>query len=251
MKRRQYRNPPIEEAVCEFRFAPGPEWNLTVPGRFYEKVKGSYAGKPRQQNLVEAEFQINPQPENPAITVKQGFTKIQFPNTDDQRLVAVGPDTLSVHILRPYLGWEEFEIRIKEALQAYQDIAEPVGVRRIALRYIDRIVIPAVEAIALEEYFTAPPQTPEEFPKNISAFLTRIESVYDDLPIKLVLTFADTEAPAGQTAFILDLDMSQNWIEEPLPFAEAVAHITELKQRQSMAFEAFITDRTRDLFDGA
>jgi hypothetical protein len=32
----KYKNAPIEEALCEFRFAPeqgNPEWDLTLPGR--------------------------------------------------------------------------------------------------------------------------------------------------------------------------------------------------------------------------
>ena len=33
MARRKYRNPPIEETLCEFRFAPSQEWDPTVPDR--------------------------------------------------------------------------------------------------------------------------------------------------------------------------------------------------------------------------
>lgn len=49
MVQRQYRNLPIEEAVCEFRFAPGSAWNLTVPGLFYEKIKDFYTGELDEQ----------------------------------------------------------------------------------------------------------------------------------------------------------------------------------------------------------
>lgn len=38
--RRRYRNPPIEEALCEFYFDPSEEWDLTIPGKlrsFYRK----------------------------------------------------------------------------------------------------------------------------------------------------------------------------------------------------------------------
>ena len=56
--------------------------------------------------------------------------------TEDQtRAVGVGPDVLSVHMLRPYQrpeppeesGWDEFRPRIATALKAYWDVAEPVG----------------------------------------------------------------------------------------------------------------------------
>ncbi|QMS90513.1 hypothetical protein HUN01_24125 [Nostoc edaphicum CCNP1411] len=63
MTRRQYPNPPIEEAVCEFRFAPDPAWNLTIPGLFYEKIKDFYTGEP----------QIEP---SPSYTNKGTFRKV-------------------------------------------------------------------------------------------------------------------------------------------------------------------------------
>lgn len=249
MQRRQYRNPPIEEAVCEFRFVPGPTWNLTVPGLFYERVSNSYPGEPQQQNLIAAEVQVNPQPSSPEITVKQGVNKLLFPSKDSKRLVGVGPDLLSVHILRPYKGWDEFRQRINEALKAYQEVAKPVGVRRIALRYINRIVIPTDQSIDLSEYFTISPQMPDGFPDRMTAFLTRVESGYEDLPIKLVLTFSDVIAPAEQAEFILDLEIFQDWIHKTALLEEVLPHLDELKQRERKAFEDLITDRARELFD--
>ncbi len=37
-QRRRYRNPPIEEALCEFRYPPGQEWDLTIPCKFYLRL---------------------------------------------------------------------------------------------------------------------------------------------------------------------------------------------------------------------
>lgn len=249
MQRRQYRNPPIEEAVCEFRFVPGPTWNLTVPGLFYEKVRDSYPGEPQQQNLIAAEVQASPQPSNPEITVKQGINKLLFPSIDSKQLIGVGPDVLSIHILRPYRGWDEFRQRIDEALKAYREVAKPIGVRRIALRYINRIVIPTNQSVDLSEYFTISPQVPDGFPGRMTAFLTRVESGYEDLPIKLVLTFSDAIAPSMQAEFILDLEIFQDWMDKPVPLGEVFPHLDELKQREGQAFEDLITDRARELFD--
>src|SRR3982751_314357 len=56
-ERRRYRQPPIEEALVEFRMAGGQEWGLTIPGKAHEKVKAAYPGKPRQRSLVQASVQ--------------------------------------------------------------------------------------------------------------------------------------------------------------------------------------------------
>ena len=249
MTRRDYFNPPIEEAVCEFRFAPSAEWNLTVPGLVYEKIRDSYLGEPRQQNLVAAEAIAGRMPANPELIAKMSFSKLLFSSEDAKKLVGVGPDLLSVHSLRPYEGWGNFKKRIDQALKAYLEVSKPVGVTRIALRYINRIVIPSVESVELYDYFTAYPQIPDGIPSNMSAVLTRTESIFDDIPVKLVIILADTEAPKGQLAFMLDLDVSQDWAEKPLSLEEAVSSLHELKEREGQVFETLITDRTRELFD--
>ena len=49
--RRKYRNPPIIEAVCEFRLAPDSKWDLTIPGLVYEKVSKEFPNK--EQRLIQ------------------------------------------------------------------------------------------------------------------------------------------------------------------------------------------------------
>src|SRR2546425_12443479 len=47
---RQYLNPPLVEAVCEFRFLPDTQWDLTIPGLMYEKIQDRFPHK--EQRLV-------------------------------------------------------------------------------------------------------------------------------------------------------------------------------------------------------
>ena len=249
MERRKYRNPPIEEALCEFRFAPSQDWDPTVPGRFHEKIRKRYPAKPREQRVVEAGFQVSAQSAESAMQLKQGLAKVQFPTDDGRRLVAVGPDIMSVHVLRPYPGWrEDFRPRIEQALQAYNETTAPKGVKQIGLRYINQVVI-AADTIALDDYFTTPPRTPDNFPERKSAIFSRIESFYTDEPIRLVFTFATVMPPEGKLAFLLDLDLVWSWADQPLTLDDAMDKVETLRHRERDAFEALITERTRKVFD--
>jgi uncharacterized protein (TIGR04255 family) len=249
MTRRQYPNPPIVEAVCEFRFDPGVVWNLTVPGLFYGKVRDLYTGEPQQQNLIATEFQLGQVPENSELKVTQGLTKLLFPSTDGTKLVGVGPDTLSIHSLRPYEGWNDFSSRIDQSFQVYSEVAKPIGVNRIAIRYINQIAISVNEAVDLSEYFTIYPQLPDGVPSKMSGFVTRTESIYEDIPIRLAITLSDDGASSEQVVFILDLEVYQTWIDKSLPLKEMLSNLSELKSREGQVFESLITDRTRELFD--
>ena len=52
-ERRRYKNPPIEEALCEFGFAPGPDWDPTIPGKLQAELGDAYSGKPGEQKAVQ------------------------------------------------------------------------------------------------------------------------------------------------------------------------------------------------------
>ena len=162
-QRRRYRNPPIEEALCEFRFLPGREWDLTIPGKLHVILGKEYNGKPQEKTLVDVALNAEGgQP--PKLNYGAGLAKVQLVTTDGKRQVGVGKDILSVHMLRPYQnprfhgrgGWDEFQPRISAALDAYWEVAKPIGVCRIGIRYINKIVIPQTP-VAVERYLKCAP----------------------------------------------------------------------------------------------
>ncbi len=134
--RRRYRNPPIIEAVCEFHFAPGLGWDPTLPGKLHAELSNDYPGTPRHQKNVELGVQFREgSPHN--FQFGEGLRKVQLITKDEKRIVGVGPNVLSVHMLRPYqnprdsdkIGWDEFRPRISRALSAYWEVLQPQGVK--------------------------------------------------------------------------------------------------------------------------
>lgn len=245
----QYSNPPILEAVCEVGFVPADEWNISYPWLFYEKVKSIYTGAPKEQKLVRLESPSTGLPEkesSPFTVVEQ--SKIQFPLADDTALVAVGPNVLSMHVKQPYPGWDVFRGRVAEAIKEYKGIANPTGVRKVGLRYINQVTIPEPQP-NLADYFTIPPANvlPEEL--TTDNFLARNEYIYQDEPIRVVLNFARTESPPKVSTYLLDIDLVWQWPAEPLPIEVVMNKIDELRRRERIIFERLITDQSRGLFD--
>ena len=52
-QRHRYKNPPIEEAICEFHFSPSQDWDFTIPGKLHTELSDEYTGKPQEQKVVE------------------------------------------------------------------------------------------------------------------------------------------------------------------------------------------------------
>lgn len=251
MSRRRYRNPPITEALCEFLFRPGPEWDLTVPGKLHLQLGSEYAGKPQGQTSIEVQLHDG-QP--PGVRRREHLARVRLLTADQKRIVSVGRDVMSVHVLRPYQdaaleehgGWEEFRSRISRALDAYWAVAQPTAIARIGIRYINKIVIPH-RPVELEDYLRSALPRVSGLPQQIGGFLVRVDYTHSE-DVRLVLTEGLTEAPAGHVAVMLDLDVIWKGTE-PVQRKDAMQKVTELRDLEREAFEALITDQARALFD--
>lgn len=242
--RHRYKNSPIEEALVEFRFKPSQEWDLTVPGKLHEKLKTEYSGKPRHQKTVEAS--VGGQPHQQAnVTFREALARIQFPTVDGTRLVAVGPDLLSISVLKPYEGWEAFRPRIEKALSAYQEVVGAQPVIRIGVRYINVIKVPS-PTVEPSHYFHFSPQHSATVNAKMVNFVSRVELRYDD-GIKLLLTQASNQSQSDRPEFIVDLDVV--WDIQPIPVPEIMEVVERLHEREGSAFEALITDNSRSIFN--
>ena len=226
-----------------------------MPGRIHERLKSFYTEKPRSQQLVEAQVQSGGAEGGPGVTFQQRVMnqRVQLMAENATRIASVGESQLTVHMLSPYIGWDHFRPMIVDALAAYREVAEPEGVTRIGLRYVNRIVIPGAVEPELAEYFTIPPKFPnvDADIKRLS-FFNRKEAEYADLPIRIVVTFAQIETPATEHAshqYLLDLDII--WIskDQPLPLDETIGMVDEMKQRHRRVFESLIEQKTRDIFN--
>ncbi len=252
-QRRRYKNPPVEEALCEFRFKPGQAWDLTIPGKLQAAFGDEYVGKPQEQRVFQVGLQVQgDKPSN--LQFGEGLARVQLVTGDGKRMVGVGPDVLSIHMLRPYQdprepgrgGWEEFRPRIETALEAYSEVAQPVGVIRVAIRYINRIVIPQ-GTVRIEQYLKSALPEVDGLPNHVTNFMSRVDYMYQD-DVRIVLSQGSIDAPPDQVSFLLDLDVI--WEKtEPVDESRALMIAEDLRDRERAAFEAVITDKSRELFD--
>lgn len=252
-QRRRYKNPPIEEAICEFHFIPGQEWNFTIPGKLHTELSNEYAGRPQEQKVVQVGLETQDD-KPPNLRYGEGLAKVQLVTEDGNRMIGVGPDVLSIHILRPYQstigsqsgGWAEFYPRIQAAVEAYWKVSEPRAVSRIGIRYINKIVIPQ-KAVKVEDYLKCAMPNVSGLPDHINSFMSRAEYNYQD-NVQLIILQGSIETPPNSVGFLLDLDVIWQGAD-PVTQDDALIKVIELRERERRVFETVITDKTRELFD--
>ena len=240
---RRYVNPPVVEAVCEFRFSQDTDWDLTIPGLLYEKVKGDFPTK-RQKLLHEVEIAAGSAEVGP---VTRSSERIWFLTSDERAFIQLAPRLLAVNSLRPYPSWQGFRPMVEKALEALAETADLPAVQRIGLRYINRIEIPSAE-VQLEDYFSFTPFLAEHLPQEMASFIVGcVLPLHDGRDAcRVQLTNAVAEEP-DHCAFLLDLDYFlakpgeidshgwMDWVESAHGGVEGI-------------FEGCISQKLRDIF---
>ena len=216
-------------------------WDPTVPGRFQEVIRAEYPGKPRQVQLVQHSVTFNGGQAAGQQTLQ--FGKVQFPTQDEKRMVALGNNVLSVHILRPYSAWTDFLPRIERALAAYVGVMSPLNVARIGVRYIN-LIQPPVPPHTLSTYFTraVDPQLPGTLHQFFHSDTFRLSD-----GVHWQLTFAaEPQTGSALGPIVLDIDLIDTNTYE---LGDVIAHVDELRNYERTIFEGLITDELRKVFD--
>lgn len=241
---RLYKNPPLIEALCEFQFEPDQPWDWTIPGLVYDKIKKEFPKK-KQQKILEMEFRAE---QEISQTVKGGIGRMQFLREDESALVQVGPNLLVVNHLTPYPTWNKFQEMIKNGLAVYNEVANPKALKRISLRYINRLKIPQSE-VRIEDYILAVPTIPAPLPQVFATWIQRVEIPFEDSNGVMAMQSGSIrhEVP-NSIAFLLDLDFVTLDIQR-VNLENAMEWVARAHDEVEKAFEVCITDKTRALLE--
>jgi uncharacterized protein (TIGR04255 family) len=240
-----YENPSVVEAICEFRFEPGQPWDIAVPGLLYAQLKDEFP-KRRGQLGFQVEWLPGPVPTEVAQTLASQLARIQFLREDEQALVQVADNFLSINHLRPYPTWQVFRQMISRALGVYREIVLPKGFRRIGLRYINRIAVPE-DRVEIEDFLVAVPKIPAALPQVFAAWAQRVEVPFEDANGVLALQTGSVQGEEAAQAFLLDLDFVTLKPQE-VGLEEAMGWVDQAHGIVENAFEECITDKARELF---
>jgi uncharacterized protein (TIGR04255 family) len=217
---------------------------MTIPGLIYEKVSNDFPTKREQMGVGGA-----------VRTVEDGVQhrvelsrRIQFVRSDERALIQLGQDLLAINHLAPYPTWAEFKPLILEKLAVYQDVAQPEGLKRLGLRYINKIEFEQL-TIESEDYFNYYQHIPEELPQQHGTFSVSTDLRYADGRDCLRMVLRGRPIQEGEAPCVyLDLDYFL-MVPEAIALADAPPWIEEAHKMIQNAFEACITDRCRKLFE--
>lgn len=246
-----YLKDPIQEALCEFKFrSPNHGWAV-IPGQMYERLQAEYPAEPELEGHSRGLQMTQAGGVSTEIVFGQGPPGVRLQSADGTRLVRIFQGAVSVHMLSPYPQWPAFRDALMNVLDAVSAVAaDEIDVERIGVRYINRVE-GLKEVRDISEYFIV---RPLEFPGvevSLTNFLGRAEYRFGPADSRrLIATFASTESVDQSPAYMLDLDLIAEGLENVCSVAAALEIASELRNLERDVFEASITDTARKAFGG-
>ncbi len=244
--RAPYTKAPITEALIDIRVAL-PD-GTTVADLARVNI-GEEMGYPHRRNRFAVEGQIAIG-EQVGTAARQTHIGYDFVSDDERQIAQVRSDGFTFSRLAPYDRWETFRAEANRLWKLYRDVANPINVTRVAVRYINRLDLP-VPMDDFKDYLRTVPEVSPDLPQELNGLLMQLAIPQEDIGALVLLNEALIPPPNADTASILlDISLSRE-LETSVDEEELWNLLDQFRERKNKVFEACITERTRDLIGGS
>ena len=247
MARQRYlSNAPIKEAILDIRAKLPASVDTARLLSLQPKVAEQYPNK-QERRKWEGEIRLgeHAQPETRStVNEVDGYL---FRSSDDTRIVQYRLDGFTFNRLKPYDNWAAFRDEAERLWSIYIEAATPEQITRIALRYINQMLIPG-PIINFDDYLTAGPVVPEKLPQQVSSFVTRVVIHEPQIRASAVITQAfEKIIEPDIVPIILDIDVIKV-AQLDLDYGQMWESFEALRSFKNSIFFESITEKTAELF---
>ena len=245
MTSRQYKRPPITEAVIEIRLEDSLSRNVVE--KIHSRLEKSYESSGPISSIG---FEFHSKKKE-LVQLPEEFEGFKLTSKDQADIVQIKSNGMVCSRLAPYKGWENLEPRARENWEIFWKTVKHVNIYRIGVRYLNRIDIPFGKGskIDIEDYFTIFPSYPEpHLLKSFVNYTMQIIGPFSAEGFKLTINTNVVRSPLiDHFSIVLDLDLSPQG-KMPQRNDKIWEMINLMRGHKNSAFEMCITDKARELF---
>jgi uncharacterized protein (TIGR04255 family) len=241
---KHYSRAPITEALIDIQAQLPQEIKLDILTQVYSSIQTEY---PKREEVLMVQGQMIVGESVGATASQSQIGYVVFSN-DQKQILQMRLDGFSFSRLAPYDCWESFRDEAKRLWNIYQSLTHPEAIVRLAVRYINRLDI-HLPFGDLKDYLRTYPEVSLDLPQELSGYFMQLQIPQEDLAATLVLNQAIVPPPTPDcVSVLLDLDLFR---ERDIPNEEIGLWdiLEQMHERKNRAFEACITERTRELIN--
>ncbi len=228
---RTLTNPPITEALIDFRVDEVPLPAEADLHRLKVALAEQYPHV-RDQHSFEARLDFPAEAVPTLQAAERGATGLIFSTAGREQLAQFRRDGFTLNRLAPYTSWESLRPEAERLWGRFLEGFRPRTVRRLAVRYINRIPL-AGSVLALAQQLASPVPTPIELVQSVASFVTSVV-LHDVVPDTVVRVTQTVEPDASHgLSLLLDIDahMQGEWEPADPVLARNLERLREVKNR--------------------
>lgn len=241
-------NPPIVEMVLDVDCDLPPGFDLLALESPVKEALQKYP-KVQPQYLFQQQLQLkfdNSPPEAPV--VRQGLGALQFVHEDEKQLVQLRTQGYSFNRLAPYSSLDDYLPEIEAAWKVFIQLANPLQIRAVRLRYINRILLPSTaEGVSLKAFFKMDP-LPDVDKLRFEGFLTQYAAIEPETSHRAQTMLVTQPAVDDKLPIILDNCVESHEPHEPEDWPWLESQILALRALKNRVFRGMLTKACLDLF---
>lgn len=240
-----FPNPPITEALLDIRVNLPKETTLETLLSFQNGIKDHFPNK-KERHLGTFRIKTGAAPE--VLASADRTDGYMFYAPDNKKIVQARLDGFTFNKLKPYSKWEVFSQEAKYLWEHYVEVAKPINIVRLALRYINRIELPLPFG-DFKEYLLTTPEIASDIPQGLAQFFMQLVIPNADIQATAVITetIEKTDDKSKVLPLIFDIDVSRNIILD-LKSDEIWNIMDNLRNFKNQIFMNSLTAKTKELF---
>lgn len=247
-KPRHLSRVPIVEAVVDVRAKTRAGFNAEALLEVHSQLLPAYQNREEISHLEFGFRQSGGKP--PEQHVKDlGKLGYRFITSDKLQIAQFRTDGFSFSRLAPYARWEELFEEAARLWAIYEKAAPLEEATRLAVRYINRLPLPANNVQDFSPFLAAPPPVPRELNVLLNHFLTRVTIREPASPIVAHIVQATQPAPSEEIiSVILDIDVFETGAFAPIG-GVILPRFAALREVKNRLFFASLTEQAVALFE--
>jgi uncharacterized protein (TIGR04255 family) len=246
----QLENPPIIEAVIGFDCMMLPTFDL-------ESIDISEEGElvrdyPQHRKQFVHQSQIKHDGENPPeVKNNTGMEALQMISADNHQLLQFRKGGFSFNRLAPYSSLDNYIRDIESGWRIFCKLIKPESVRKVSLRYINRLPLPMEKGghLDLSKFLKNPPQVPGDSGMAFQNFSHQYQAIEQSTSNMVNIVLASERAEGEHLPIILDITVFRDVEIQSENFEQLHEVLESLRDLKNRVFHNSITKECRQLFN--
>ncbi len=218
---------PIVEAVLDIRVVPSVKWD---EAGLQKELKQRIPDFPKFETIRATQFQV--QLGKPAPVFEDfGCIGFKLQSGNNLHIAQFNKDAFVFSRLNPYEDWERFSREALRLWAIYCELLKPSEVRRVGLRFINRVVLKQTR-VELSDYYKYSPETLKELNWPLTGYLHHDVMQVPETPYAVNLIKTVQNIP-GEIGLILDIDvfMQNHFVYNELRIIECMEEMRWVKNK--------------------